>query len=298
MRRKSVGIEVPPVPSDELARLDAQQHPDPHPADQDRDEAESQRLDVGPPNIGTWFPSNPEDLPSVYFATKETVDDIHWLVRGELIPDKDAQLLKLRRLTIEPWDHDGEVTSNLVRELHLGPIRDRAILRVRALASRPAWSMTRGTDASDDDWWPDFPPETPMYAAHAEVERNTRSGRPALDPTLYRQAGVWYLELFEGGTTRGVHHVIGKRFGRPWQTSRDWVHEARELGYISPGIPGRTYAAAGPRLLAELRAAFDREHLQAPSTAIARVADEFGVETASIERWLALALAEQTDEGS
>src|SRR5262245_40744794 len=96
-RRKSLGCEVPALPMTaqrDLFPEGFQYTVDNDPAwDYDYDWAhqhyfgatETQRRDVGPPGVATWLPETADDLPCIFFAVREIIGDLPWLVRGELI---------------------------------------------------------------------------------------------------------------------------------------------------------------------------------------------------------------------
>jgi hypothetical protein len=86
-----------------------------------------------------------------------------------------------------------------------------------------------------------------------------------LPEDLIRRVALEYLALFESGVTRGILDRLAEqeseRLGRPVarETVRDWVRRARELQYPSEGVPGKAYAVAGPRLIAEQTTKEDKD---------------------------------------
>ena len=241
------------------------------------------QLDVGPEGIATWLPERHGDIPRVFFAARETVDSLPWLVHGELIPDKERGQLLVSRLTIEPWGHDREVSTQLLHNLKVAPIRDKAIARIRALANRPHYV------GSEDDWWPDFPDETVVYASHSAVQQSARPrGRPRKYPDEhYRSVAIQYLELYEAGQRQRILSDIGRRHGDAHpNTVRDWVNRARvpNLGYLTKGMQGRAHAEPGPRLLTEL-AEFVEQSSDDPKQ-LAQLAASLGANETTVARWL------------
>jgi hypothetical protein len=249
MQRKSVGAAVPTLPLDAQERLGLIETP--HDVALDDDYVDpNYDPNVGPPGVVTWLPPG-EERPGVLFAVVETIFDQAWLLRGELIPDERAGLLRVARLTIEPCGHEREVSGAVVRKLRPAEIRDRVIAKIEALASRPIYS--RGTDP--EDWEPDFSWDTPAYHAHVEVQTAPRhKGRRGHPDEHYRDVALAYLGLYTGGVGRGILQALAEPYEVPWQTARDWVARARELEYLTPGKAGRAGAAPGPRLIAEMRA--------------------------------------------
>src|SRR4029079_17499604 len=91
----------------------------------------------------------------------------------------------------------------------------------------------------------------------AAADQPRRAGRKPLPDALIRHIALEYLALFERGVTRGILVRLAEqeseRLGRyvAPETVRDWVRRARELEFLSKGVPGKAYAVAGPRLIAE-----------------------------------------------
>jgi hypothetical protein len=210
---------------------------------------------AGDPEVFAW-PATGDELPAIYFALAEEVDDRCWLIRGELVPDLKSGLLRLARVTVEPLGHDGEVSGSVLRGLQVARIRDRAIQKVRAMGTRPIHF------GSSFDSEPDFPFETPIFAAHIDAEVAPRKkGRKGLGDAHYRKIAMLYLEIYNQGVTKGILKAIAARLDeehadagtvtRPKTspaTVRDWVNRARELEFLSEGKSGRAGAAPGSRL--------------------------------------------------
>jgi len=93
------------------------------------------------------------------------------------------------------------------------------------------------------------------------LERTTgvgkrQRGRPRRDQELLERVAFAYLEEVKRG--RGLTRRLALRFNCPSETVRDWIHAARQAGYLSPGLPGRRGAFAGARL----RVAYHHEEQQ------------------------------------
>jgi hypothetical protein len=123
-------------------------------------------------------------------------------------------------------------------------LRDEAFSWMRTLANQPTWAH----GADPEDWWPEFRDTQPIYVDLIRRETGKRQrGRPGHPDSHYRDVALAYLELCDAGE-KPLLPRLGERFGVPSQTARDWVHRARELGFILPGKQGRKGASPGPRL--------------------------------------------------
>ncbi len=80
-----------------------------------------------------------------------------------------------------------------------------------------------------------------------------RPGRGGYPTDVYEWVALEYLALLRAGSRSVLAELArraSKRFGRPVSisTARDWVHRARELGFLTTGRWGRAQAEPGPRL--------------------------------------------------
>lgn len=180
----------------------------------------------------------------VYVAELDVVDERPWLVRGALELGAESHLVELRQIVIEPWLHDGEVSTALLRKFKPAAIRDRGMARLRS------HEATRQEIRGIDWWWQgeDFDLREQLVSTDGR-----KRGRPALPASHYEDVAEAYLDLYE----RGVPNVLvtlATRYGKPRETVRDWVRRTRELGYLSGGSPGKAGAVAGPALLDARRA--------------------------------------------
>jgi hypothetical protein len=80
-----------------------------------------------------WLALDPDLMPLAFFAGHAEAAGNVWLVRGELIPEARAGTVRVARLVVEAWHHDGEVTGTVLRQLPIGRIRDEAIALLRDL---------------------------------------------------------------------------------------------------------------------------------------------------------------------
>jgi hypothetical protein len=74
----------------------------------------------------------------------------------------------------------------------------------------------------------------------------------------------------------------------PWQTARDWINRARELGYLTRGKPGRAGAKPGPHLIADVGEVLAELGGDVPA-AMAAVAGRLGASPQVVRRLLELA---------
>ena len=94
----------------------------------------------------------------------------------------------------------------------------------------------------------DFDPATAAYRDYARAQSQPRKRGPRGHPDEhYRRVAYLYLKLYQAGA-RPLLVVLGQQLQVPAETARDWVHRARELGFLSPGKQGRKGATPGPRL--------------------------------------------------
>lgn len=82
----------------------------------------------------------------------------------------------------------------------------------------------------------------------ASKRKNPKRGRAGYPETHYQRIALLYLDLLNKGMTKGILREIARREKRQPETIRDWIHRARQLGFLSPGTPGAAGAEPGPRL--------------------------------------------------
>jgi hypothetical protein len=76
----------------------------------------------------------------------------------------------------------------------------------------------------------------------------TRRGPHGLGDDHYRRIAVAYLDLADAGMGRGLVQELARLEKRPTETVRDWIHEARNRGFLTKGERGRVGAFPGPML--------------------------------------------------
>jgi hypothetical protein len=142
---------------------------------------------------------------------------------------------------VRPGERVPPLTTDVLRSLPLG--RWLALAHSR-LAEMPDWS--EAVDPEQRAW----AREVVKRVRNSELRRGRR-GFPA---DFYRGIALEYLALQKKGVSRGIQQQLAKqeskRLRRPvsWQSVRDWVHRATELGFLSKGTPGRSGRLPGPNL--------------------------------------------------
>lgn len=136
----------------------------------------------------------------------------------------------------------GGVTSTVVRRFRVSDVLQEArrIFRDAAAAAAKAG----------------VPPEDVAMLERARVavshEPPKKRGRTGRAPEFYRQVAVEYLDLYQQGHGRGLLYELAERRGISRNQARDWKRRAVELGFLTPGTPGRAGAEPGPRLMEPL----------------------------------------------
>jgi hypothetical protein len=163
------------------------------------------------------------------------------------------------------WRGKGDETSDVSARMESGrPVFTGitgALLRSIPIGRIIAWAH----EAMADDEWRERGLRTVGLAGvktvstsdlslevRAALERTAavpaqRRGRPPLADELLEDVALAYLEEAKRG--RGLTRRLARRFDRPEETVRDWIHACRVRGYLSPGATGRRGAQPGDRLL-------------------------------------------------
>ena len=86
--------------------------------------------------------------------------------------------------------------------------------------------------------------------AEAATESEPKRGRTGYPDSHYRRVARRYLQLVNGTppVTRGVLRVMADEEGRPVETVRTWIHQARKRRFLTDGERGRAGALPGPLL--------------------------------------------------
>jgi hypothetical protein len=137
------------------------------------------------------------------------------------------------------------VTSGMLREVRLGAILDAA--------RRELLELIPALDALPDPPDNEFTRASRALAAKIQPG-DLRRGRRGYPDDHYRRIAFDYLALQqERGTSRGLLEALAEKVRTEEstparETIRDWVHEARRRGFLSPTTPGRGGATPGPNL--------------------------------------------------
>lgn len=189
------------------------------------------------------------------FDFVDLVGDREWRVTGLLATEPDGAVV-VRRVEVTPWlalpgkqppsGHD--VTSTVLRSLHIARIRDRAARQLRE------WSLDLAI--ADEVGWP-----TPSAEERAAIDDAAekaagavrRPGPRGFGDDFYRRLALRYLAVQDereraNRSKRGIIRELAGEFGLSPTQARDAVAAARERGWLMPGSPGRAGAEPGPRL--------------------------------------------------
>ena len=127
----------------------------------------------------------------------------------------------------------------------VGLIRDRAIALVHQVGEGVADMAAEGLARAEDA-------ETWKAASEALSPSPRRGRRPIYDDEHLRRIAQAHLETVrELGTTRGARKVLAERERVSESTIRDWLHEARNRGYLPRTRRGKATLLPGPRLVNE-----------------------------------------------
>jgi hypothetical protein len=184
----------------------------------------------------------------ISFAGLQFINRTPWLVRGVIARNPASGLLDVRRLSVEPWRHESEVTGRVLRAVRPAEVRAAALAQLRFEGTEPfvyfGGARKRPVRV--------FPPSEQKARGDliAAASHPRKRGRPPRPEAHYRDVALEYLEIYEGGS-RTVLKELAERRGIPRQTVRDWVARARQIGYLAPGKQGRAGGTPGARLIAE-----------------------------------------------
>ena len=148
-----------------------------------------------------------------------------------------------------PPGHD--VTSTVLRSLHIARIRDRAARQLRE------WSLD--VAVADQVGWP-TPSAEERSAIDEAAEKAAgpvrRPGPRGFGDDFYRRLALRYLAVQDerertNRSKRGIIRDLADELDLTPTQARDAVATARERGWLMPGSPGRAGAEPGPRLTAD-----------------------------------------------
>jgi hypothetical protein len=145
------------------------------------------------------------------------------------IGDSGIEIVQLQ-VTLKSFAAGG-IDSKALRSFPIGAIREE----LRAMFQDDAGQLPRT-----------YPP-----GKYGLAPRPGRRGHPE---EHYRWVAERYIALARQGRSRGIRALIAKeaeeRSGLPVaeNTVGDWIHRARNLGFLAPGMRGRVVSEPGPRL--------------------------------------------------
>jgi hypothetical protein len=213
-----------------------------------------------------------EDVARKKAATKETrpgdVDDIFigpqgdpvikarstdgaWCCTAFLRLTTDRRWI-IASYTVSPWADvpSGGATTATARSLPFGRWLAMAHARLPEMGD---W-LAKGTLPSGAPTMV-LPQHVERARRLAELARGAelRKGRKGYPADHYRRIAFEYLDLQSQGVGRGIQRRLAEQQDpqRQWQTIRDWLAKATELGFLTKGTPGRAGREPGPNLYRE-----------------------------------------------
>lgn len=172
--------------------------------------------------------------------------DRHWCARG-FFGQADEGRLTVLEITVWPSEDrpNPEVNVTLLREVSTLDLIAAAQSKV---AHDAEWQKIRKARG-----WPTAGSEQAAsldrLAGFVEGDHTKKGGRPGLGDDHFEHVARRYLELQEEHGSYGLLKRLAESEGRPRDTVRDWVHQARVRGFLTPGRAGVAGAGPGPRLL-------------------------------------------------
>ncbi len=178
--------------------------------------------------------------------------NLRWIIWGDLIASPGGHFA-LGPLSIGPYpgaEHTLEpgaspyrgITSEVLRALPIEHLIHQIVVH---LQPHPDWQQ-RLTEKHGQQ----TPIDHRQLIADAVARVNARpEGRARAYPEHhYHDVALLYLNLLETGHGRNVLVQLADLLGISHQTARNWVHRARQLGYLTPGTQGRAGALPGTQL--------------------------------------------------
>lgn len=157
--------------------------------------------------------------------------------------DTDAGLL-LVRVSVSPLPGQQAVSSQTVRRIPF----DELLALARAVLA----SVRKNPPPAVAD--PEHGRTRQKLMRLADQQPLRLRGRPSLGADHYERIAKAYLDLAHAGgpdgapMARGIIQLLAEQEDRSAEIVRDWVHRARNLGYLTKGQPGRAGAEPGPLL--------------------------------------------------
>jgi hypothetical protein len=177
--------------------------------------------------------------------------NLQWIYWGDLITPPGGQL-SIGHFAIAPWP-GAEIrleagatpfhglSGDVLRALNPGQIVPKVIERLTTLEQWQRFLAERyGRPAPKEQ-------QALLRQALQRARQARRVGRKYPD-SHYRDIALIYLDLLDQGYRRGILIQLAEQLGIRRETARDWVHRARELGYLTTSQHGRAGAQPGPQL--------------------------------------------------
>lgn len=160
--------------------------------------------------------------------------------------------LIITRLTITASDGGTVgIDSATVRAVRVGAVVAHIRRCIVEMATAPSAAYPRLPGPADDPEWRAHDAQQ-TKRRHADADWATqpprKRGRKGYGDDFFRDIALRYLELQQGGMTRGILRQLATEHDRPVETVRDWVHQARRREFLTPGQRGKAGALRGPRL--------------------------------------------------
>jgi hypothetical protein len=177
--------------------------------------------------------------------------NLRWIVWGDLIAGPGGHLA-LGPLSIGP--HPGAetalepgtppyrgVTSEVLRAIPIERLIREIVSQLRRVAD---WQRHL---AGTYGWQPSA--EQQQFAdAIKRAEPDVSDRRRKYPDDHYRSVALLYLQLLAQGHGSKPIADLANKLGVTRTTARNWIHRARQLGYLTQGTRGKPGANAGPRL--------------------------------------------------
>ena len=171
--------------------------------------------------------------------------NLRWLCWGDLIVAAHGNLA-IAQLGIGPWpgaiqqlepgSHDfNGITTDVLRTIHPETLIRAAVERLETIDNQQHYLA--GRQQHDRS-----------FADAMQRARSPRRDGRSYPNEHYRDIALLYLNLLSEGHRRRVTTHLAQQLGVPPATARNWIHRARQLGYLTPSRQGQPGAHAGPRL--------------------------------------------------
>jgi hypothetical protein len=175
-----------------------------------------------------------------------------WIYWGDLVAAPAAPL-SIGTFALGPWPGGDQaleetatpfhgINSQLLRALSPDMIIRLVIQRLQSLDEWQQYLRDRhGLQPSAEQ-------EHLLEQALARARQPPQRQGSRYPDSHYRDVAILYLNLLNAGHGRRILQQLAQQLNTRRETARDWVHRARELGYLTNSHQGRPGALPGPRL--------------------------------------------------